>query len=219
RMMLSEQGLPTHGSVGWEIFDKTDALGQTSFVQNINKVRALEGELQRSIDSMSMVKNARVHLNIPDRTLFEQSDRPTTASVILSLRTGGKLPPQKVHAVQNFIASAVPGLTVDHISVVDDQMNPLATSSEGGDGGLSGAGADERKVSMEQAYRQKIMEIVENIAGPGAAKVTVSLDVDFNKVTQNEEKYDPDSKVLRSSTTSEEQNKSVTNEPQPGDAA
>src|SRR5579871_3625456 len=110
RMMLSEQGLPTHGSVGWEIFDKTDALGQTSFVQNINKVRATEGELQRTIDSMAMVKNARVHLNIPDRTLFEQNEKPTTASVVLSLRSG-KLPPGKVRAVQNFIASSVPGLT------------------------------------------------------------------------------------------------------------
>lgn len=212
RMMLSEQGLPTHGSVGWEIFDKTDALGQTSFVQNINKVRATEGELERSIDSLNMVKSARVHLNIPDKTLFQKDSTPPTATVVLQLRTH-PISPDKVRAVRNLVASAVAGMTVDHITVVDDQMRLLASGAESDNGSLGGAAADERQVAMEDSYRKKVLEIVQNIAGPDAAKVTVSLDVDFNKVTQSAETFDPDSKVLLSSTTIDDSSKNVTTDP------
>ena len=212
RMMLSEQNLPTRGSVGWEIFDKTDALGQTSFVQNINKVRALEGELARDISSLKMVKSARVRLNLPDKALFETDSHPPTASVVLQLG-GASMGPEKVRAVRNLIATAVPGLSVDHITVVDDQGRMLAAGAESEANGLGGGAADERQVAMEDSYRKKILEIVQNIAGPDAAKVTVSLDVDFNKVTQSEEKFDPDTKVLLSSTTVDDSSKNQNSEP------
>jgi flagellar M-ring protein FliF len=200
RMMLSEQNLPTRGSVGWEIFDKTDALGQTSFVQNINKVRALEGELARDISSLKMVKSARVRLNLPDKPLFDKDAHPPSAS-------------EKVRAVRNLIATAVPGMTVDHITVVDDQGRMLAAGAESDANGLGGAASDERQVAMEDSYRKKILEIVQNIAGPDAARVTVSLDVDFNKVTQSAETFDPDTKVLLSSSTVADSEKNQTNEP------
>lgn len=212
RMMLSEQNLPTRGSVGWEIFDKTDALGQTSFVQNINKVRALEGELARDISSLKMVKSARVRLNIPDRPLFDKDASPPTASVVLQLG-GAAMGPEKVRAVRNLIATAVPGLTVDRITVVDDQGRMLAAGAESDAGALGGAATDERKVAMEDSYRKKILEIVRNIAGPDAARVTVSLDVDFNKITQHAETFDPDTKVLLSSTTIDDSSKNQNSEP------
>ena len=85
RMMLSEQGLPTRGSVGWEIFDKSDALGETQFVLNIKKVRAMEGELERTIASYDMVQSARVHLSIPDRPLFQPNTEKPKASVVLKI--------------------------------------------------------------------------------------------------------------------------------------
>jgi flagellar M-ring protein FliF len=215
RMMLSEQGLPTRGSVGWEIFDKTEALGTTSFVQNINKVRALEGELARTIASLDMVKAARVHLNLPDRPLFQKDSQQPTASVVLSI-SGGQMSADKVRAVRNLVATSVPGLALNHITVVDDQGRMLAAGAESTDSnGLGGADSDERKVALEGSYRTKILEIVENIAGQGAARVQVSADVDFNRVTQSAETFDPDGRVLRSSSTVEDTSSNT--EMAPGD--
>lgn len=212
RMMLSEQNLPTRGSVGWEIFDKTDALGQTSFVQNINKVRALEGELARDISSLKMVKSARVRLNLPDKALFETDSHPPTASVVLQLGGAG-MGPEKVRAVRNLIATAVPNLTVDHITVVDDQGRMLAAGGETDANGGSNIASDERQVAMEDAYRKKVLEIVQNVAGPDAAKATVSLDIDFNKVTQSAETIDPDSKVVLSTNTIDDKENNATSDP------
>lgn len=202
RMMLSEQGLPTRGSVGWEIFDKTDALGETQFVQNIKKVRALEGELERTIGSLDMVKAAQVHLSIPDRPLFTRDQEKPKASVVLNV-TGNTMTSEKVRAIRNLVASSVPGLELGAVTVADTQGRTWAAGAESAAGGIGGAAVDERKASLEDSYRKKVLEVIENIAGPGAAKVTVNLDVDFNKVTESSEKYDPDSRVVRSSQTTE----------------
>lgn len=212
RMMLSEQGLPTRGSIGWEIFDKTDAFGATTFVQNVNKLRALEGELARSIGSLDMVKAARVHLVIPEQSLFKRDGNKPTASVILSL-TGNAMTPEKVRAIRNLVASSVPGLAVEAITVVDDQGRMLASGTDGGANGLSGGASDERLTSMEDGYRQKVIGIVENIAGQGAARVQVALDVDFNRVTQSSETYDPDGRVIRSQDTIEDSSQSTETDP------
>jgi len=202
RMMLSEQGLPTRGSVGWEIFDKTDALGETQFVQNIKKVRALEGELERTIGSLDMVKAAQVHLSLPERPLFTRDQEKPKASVVLNV-TGNTMTSEKVRAIRNLVASSVPGLELGAITVADTQGRTWAAGSENATGGIGGAAVDERKASLEDSYRKKVLEVIENIAGPGAAKVTVNLDVDFNKVTESSEKYDPDGRVVRSSSTTE----------------
>ena len=116
RMMLSEQGLPTRGSVGWEIFDKSDALGETQFVLNIKKLRAMEGELERSIASYDMVQSANVHLSVPERPLFQQNSDKPKAGVVLKL-SGNMLPPEKVRAIRNLVASQVPGLAVEAVTV------------------------------------------------------------------------------------------------------
>jgi flagellar M-ring protein FliF len=203
RMMLSEQGLPTRGSVGWEIFDKTDALGETQFVQNIKKVRALEGELERTIASLDMVKAAQVHLSIPDRPLFQRDAEKPKASVVLNI-TGNTMTTEKVRAIRNLVASAVPGLELGAVTIADTNGRTWAAGSENDIGGAGGANADERKAALEDSYRKKVLEVIENIAGPGAAKVTVNLEVDFNKITQSSEQYDPDNRVVLSSTTVED---------------
>jgi len=204
RMMLSEQGLPTRGSVGWEIFDKSDALGETQFVLNIKKLRAMEGELERSISSYDMVQSAKVHLSIPDKPLFQQNaDRPK-AGVVLKL-SGNAMSAEKVRAIRNLIASQVPGLAVEAVTITDHNGRLLAAASdESGSGVGGGSGADERRAAMEEGYRRKVLDVIENIAGPGAAKVTVSIDADFNRVTQSSETFDPDSRVARSETTTED---------------
>jgi flagellar M-ring protein FliF len=205
RMMLSEQGLPTRGSVGWEIFDKSDALGETQFVLNIKKVRAMEGELERSIASYDMVQSARVHLSIPDRPLFQQNSEKPKASVVLKI-TGSMMPTEKVRAIRNLVASQVPGLDVGAVTISSTDGRLLATATDANDPSGMGGGAtiDERRSAMEDSYRKKVLDVIENIAGPGAAKVTVSLEADFNKVTQSSESYNPDSRVVRSESTVED---------------
>jgi flagellar M-ring protein FliF len=217
RMLLAEQGLPSKGSVGWEIFDKQEVLGQTSFVQNINKVRALQGELERSINALDMVKASRVALAISDKPLFQRDAvTPPKASVTLQL-TGSQIAQSKVRAIQNIVAASVPGLSADHVTVVDDKGRMLASGGNSDDANGGGSASSERKVAMEEDLRQKVLDIVENITGQGAARVTVSMDVDFNRMTQTQEKFDPDSRVLRSSTTTEQSSNNTDSEP--GDTA
>ncbi len=215
RMMLSEQGLPTRGSVGWEIFDKSDALGETQFVLNIKKLRAMEGELERSIASYDLVQSAKVHLSIPEKPLFQANSERPKAAVVLKL-AGNMMPNEKVRAIRNLVASQVPGLDVNAVTVTSTDGRLLAAASDDGSTGMGGgAGTDERRSAMEDSYRKKVLDVIENIAGPGAAKVTVSIDADFNKVTQSSEKYDPESRVVRSETTVEDNENNQ--DMQPGD--
>lgn len=208
RMMLSEQGLPTRGSVGWEIFDKSDALGETQFVLNIKKLRAMEGELERSINAYDMVQSAKVHLSVPERPLFQQNADKPKAGVVLKL-TGNILAPEKVRAIRNLVASQVPGLAVESVTVTSTDGRLLAAATDDSGMGVGGGStSDERRAAMEESYRRKVLDVIENIAGPGAAKVTVSIEADFNKVTQSSETYDPDSRVVRSSTTVEDSSNS-----------
>lgn len=201
RMMLSEQGLPTRGSVGWEIFDKSDALGETQFVLNIKKLRAMEGELERSISAYDMVQSAKVHLSIPDKPLFQQNSDKPKAAVVLKL-SGNMMPAEKVRAIRNLIASQVPGLSVEAVTVTSTDGRLLAAASDASGSTVGGGtNADERRFSMEESYRKKVLDVIENIAGPGAAKVTVSIDADFNRVTQSSETIDPESRTAESTTT------------------
>jgi flagellar M-ring protein FliF len=118
RMKLAESGLPKGGGVGYEIFDKTDALGTTSFVQNINRLRALEGELSRTIKAIDRIQDARVHLVLPDRPLFSREAPQPSASIVLRVRGG--LEPQQIRAIRHLVASAVNGLKPQRVSIVDE---------------------------------------------------------------------------------------------------
>jgi flagellar M-ring protein FliF len=144
RMKLAESGLPKGGGVGYEIFDKSDALGSTTFVQNINHLRALEGELSRTIGSLDRVQAARVHLVLPDRPLFSRDKTDASASIVLKVR--GTLEPQQVRAIRHLVATAVSGLKPERISVVDETGKLLADGATPNDP-LAGAGADERKAA------------------------------------------------------------------------
>ncbi|MEQ1610723.1 MAG: flagellar basal-body MS-ring/collar protein FliF [Hyphomonadaceae bacterium] len=211
RMMLSEQGLPTRGSIGWEIFDKSDALGETQFVLNIKQLRAMEGELERTISAYDMVQSARVHLSVPDRALFQKTSEKPKASVVLKV-TGNMMSPEKIRAIRNIVASQVPGLAVSAVTVssTDGRLLAAATDENDPTGASTGGGtsSDERRSALEESYRKKVLDVIENIAGPGAAKVTVSIEADFNKVTQSSETYNPDSRVVRSETTVEDSSSS-----------
>jgi flagellar M-ring protein FliF len=201
RMKLAESGLPKGGNVGYEIFDKSDTLGATSFVQNINQLRALEGELVRTIKAIDRVQAARVHLVIPERPLFARDKVEPSASIVLRVR--GALEPAQVRAIRHLVASAVSGLKPQRISVVDESGRLLADGMGSSDP-TSEIGSEERRVAFEQRLKEQIESIVSSVVGPGRARVQLSADFDFNRITETFDKFDPEGRVLRSSQTREE---------------
>jgi flagellar M-ring protein FliF len=201
RMKLAEGGLPKGGGVGYEIFDKTDVLGATNFVQNINHLRALEGELVRTIRALDRVQAARVHLVLPERQLFSRDRPEPSASIVLKVR--GQLEPQQVRAIRHLVASAVNGLKPQRVSVVDESGRLLADGSAEDSAGIS-AQADERKIAFERRLREQVEAIVSSVVGQGRSHVQLTADFDFNRITQTSDRFDPDSKVVRSSQNREE---------------
>jgi flagellar M-ring protein FliF len=206
RMSLAGEGLPKGGGIGYEIFDKSDALGTTSFVQNINNLRALEGEPARTIRGIDSVVAARVHLVLPERPLFSRDKVEPSASIVLKVH--GTLEPQQVRAIRHLVASAVNGLKPQRVSIVDEAGHLLADGN--GDDGVGEISGDERRSAFEKRLREQIDAIVTSVVGPGRARTQVSADFDFNRVTQTSDKYDPEGRVVRSSQTREET--SATNE-------
>src|SRR5882672_8619396 len=142
RMKLAESNLPKGGGVGYEIFDKSDALGATSFIQNINHLRALEGELARTIRGIDRVQAARVHLVLPDRPLFARDKAEATASIVLKVR--GTLENQQVRAIRHLVATAVNGMKPERVSVIDETGKLLADGASQSDA-QGGGSTDERK--------------------------------------------------------------------------
>jgi flagellar M-ring protein FliF len=201
RMRLAESGLPRGGAVGYEIFDKSDTLGTTSFVQNVNHLRALEGELARTIRSLDRVGAARVHLVIPERQLFQRDRQDPSASIVLRVKS--QLEQQQVRAIRHLVATAVRGLKPERVSIVDEQGRLLA-DGVGAQAGMSPL-LDERNFSYEQRIKQQLESVVSSIVGPGRARVTVAAEMDYTRVQQTSDRYDPESRVVRSTQSREEQ--------------
>ncbi|MDX3808825.1 MAG: flagellar basal-body MS-ring/collar protein FliF [Bosea sp. (in: a-proteobacteria)] len=196
RLDLASKGIPAGGGVGYEIFDKGDAFSSTSFVQNINHLRALEGELSRTIRSISRVQAARVHLVIPERRLFERDREPPRASIALKL--AGDLDAAQVRAVRHLVASAVDGLKPERVSIVDERGRLLADGARD-EQNLLGLGLDERQTAIEKRIKSQVEDIVAGVVGYGRARVQVSAMLDANRVESRSESFDPESRVVRSS--------------------
>jgi len=207
RMQMAEQGLPSGGSVGYELFDTMDALGTTNFVQNINLVRALEGELSRTVKAIEGVQNARVHLVMPQREMFSREMQEPTASVYIKMRTG-RLAENQVNAIQHLIAAAVPKLRPTNISIVDERGTLLSRSFENDDQMIV-AQQDEARTKLERKLSTSIVTLVESSLGPGKVRAEVRAEMDFDKVVTNEETYNPDQQVPRSTVTVTEANSSL----------
>ncbi|MGE0409451.1 MAG: flagellar basal-body MS-ring/collar protein FliF [Amphiplicatus sp.] len=204
KLRFAADGVVMNGGVGYEIFDKDDAFGATSFQQNINRLRALEGELARTIASISGVRAARVHLVLPERELFQRDKRPATASIVIDAPAG--LDARAVRAIINLAASAVPELTPSRVTVLDSAGELLASGADD-----VGAGAEERVAASEARIRRTVEDIVGRIVGPENLRVQVAAELDFARVTENAQIIDPDSQTVLSSTTVEESSDS--NEP------
>lgn len=200
RMDLAGAGLPAGGGVGYEIFDNQDALGVTSFQQNVNRLRALEGELSRTIRALDRIDQARVHLVIPERKLFADAAAVPTASIVIRAR-GGSITPEQVQAIQHLVASAVEGLSPQRVSVVDEKGQLLAGGEGDGTSAAVQSAMAEREANYEERVRRQVEGIVASIVGPGRTRVEVAADLDLNRRTRESVKYDPDGQVVRSTQT------------------
>lgn len=203
RMLLAQAGLPNGGSLGYELFDKQSGFGTTNAVQNINAMRALEGELARTISSLDPVRSARVHLVLPQRELFARESRPASASVALGLRPGKRIEPEQVAAIQSLVASAVPELKMEEVSIIDQNGNLLARGGQSTEDQAT-AKAEELRLKQEQHLSQTIEDLVGRSVGYGKVRATVSAELNFNKVNTAEESYNPEQQVARSTQNVEE---------------
>ena len=200
RMTLAGKGLPAGGTVGYEIFDNADSLGTTSFVQNINHLRALEGELARTIRAIEGIEAARVHLVLPERELFSRDRREPTASIVLKV-SRNSLATQQVKAIQYLVSSAVDGLAPGRVSIVDERGTLLASGAGDDAQSMLTSSVDERRTNYETRMRTHLENILQRVVGTGKARVEVAAQMDYNRVTQTSDTFDPASQVVRSTQT------------------
>ena len=202
RLQLATQGIPRGGGVGFEIFDRT-SIGMSEFVQKLNYRRALQGELARTIAQMPEVERARVHLAMPERRLFASEQEKARASIIVTLRGGQQLSPSQVQGVIHLVSSSVEGLQSRDVTVVDGHGRLLSATVTDETAGLTNTQLDYQR-SIEKDIETRIQTMLERIVGPNKAVVRVSSVVDFRKVETTEERYDPNSQVVRSEQRGQE---------------
>lgn len=198
-------------NVGYELFDKSDTMGSTNFVQNVNLVRALEGELARTIRSVDNIRSARVHLVMPKRELFSREEQTPSASVIVKTKEGA-LSLQNIQSIQKLVAAAVPKLDVKNVAIVDSNGNLLTEFNEEQNDIIKNANKDKMRIDQERKMAQKIQQLLEKTLGAGKVQAQVNIEMDFDEVVTNEEIYDPDSQVVRSTATISEQGVSTSND-------
>ncbi len=204
RLELTSAGLPKGGSKGFELFDKT-TLGATAKMEEMMGIRAIQGELERTIMSIEAVRNARVHIVKPERSAFVKRDVLPTAAVLLRIKSGMELTPAQVKGIVHLVAGSVERLTPENVTVMDSRGN-LLTDKKSGETAASGADMDrlEYQRSIEASYSKRIESMLGEILGPGRAVARVTADLDFNKFEKEEESYDPAGTVTRSERSLEE---------------
>lgn len=200
RLQIAEKGLPSSGSVlGYELFDKSQPLGTTNFVLNINQMRALEGELARTIGSLEQIEAARVHLVLPKRELFTREQVEPSASVALKLKGSADLGKQEVASIKHLVATAVPGLKAEHITIIDSRGNLLAKGGAAdNDTMIFSEESEGYRVNYESRLRSTIERLLEQSLGAGKVKAEVNAEIDFDRIVHNMEKFDPEGQVVRS---------------------
>ena len=204
RLSLANQGLPSSGSIGYEIFDDKDTLGTTNFVQNVNLVRALEGELARTIRTLGPVRSVRVHLVLPRRELFSRQRQQPSASITLKIAGAGGLTKDQIAAIQHLTASAVPGLVPNRVSIINTQGKLLARGFEDDPATELAAKAMERRRNFEMRMARTIEGLLEKVVGFGKVQAEVRAEMDFDRISTTDEKFDPDGQVVRSTQSVEE---------------
>lgn len=213
RMLIAQKGLPSKGSVvGYEIFDDGEGLGTSHFMQNVKMLRALEGELSRTIGAFANIESARVHLVLPKRELFARQTNEPKASVLLKMRGNNKLSKEQINAITHLVSTAVPGLDPDKITIVDSKGNSLKLGSSAKDSDNNIVSSfDDYKLAVETRLSNVIEDLLERSVGVGKVKAEVSAEINFDKTITNAEIYDPEGQVIRSTQTTTESESSDDN--------
>lgn len=211
RLALAERGLPSKVDIGNEIFDREQGIGTSTFIQEVNRKRAMEGELARSIASLDTVHGARVHLVLPERKLFSREEGKARASVVLRMRGSYRLDRDQVAAVQHLVSSSVPDLEPDMVSIIDERGVLLAMGSDSSDSSANKVEA--MRIEYENRLKLSVEELLQSTVGFGKVRAEVSVEMDLAQVQIEEKIFDPDGGALRSAETVEENNSAINLEP------
>jgi len=203
RISLASEGVPKGGVVGLEIFEVTN-LGSTTFQERVKFLRAIQGELERTISSIDAVNSARVHITQPERTVFARRGGEATASVLLRLRAGGELDQRQVKGIANLVAGSVEGLSLENVTIVDVNGNLLTTAEEDKEGLMLEATRLQYQREIERGYVQRVEQMLSRVLGPGKVVARVTADMDFSMNEREEESFDSGGGVVRSERTVEE---------------
>ncbi|MFH1034942.1 MAG: flagellar basal-body MS-ring/collar protein FliF [Pseudomonadota bacterium] len=199
RLALAGEGMPRGQGIGFEVFNKVD-MGTTDFVQKINYQRALQGELARTIASFGEVEEARVHIVMPRDSLFVEEEKKPSAGVVVRLAAGRVLSPSQISGIVHLVASAVPDLTDDRVTVVDTKGNLIyrkQADTPDFAAGLTASQMDYQR-NYEKAMRGKVQSMLEEVLGPGKAVVRVAADMDFTRTNITQDLFDPEAVAIRS---------------------
>jgi flagellar M-ring protein FliF len=202
RLRVASQGLPIGGGVGFEVFDRTN-LGVSDFTQRLNYQRALQGELARTIAQLRGVERARVHLVLPQPSLFAERERPSTASVFLKLGPGSRLSGEQVRGIVHLVASSVEGLATERVTVIDTAGRVLLAGGDAGPGSALSPRRLELKTAVEEGLERRVQTLLDSVLGPGQAVTRVSAQINFDQIERTEERFDPNPIVRQESRTVE----------------
>jgi flagellar M-ring protein FliF len=212
RIDLATQGLPNGGGIGFELFDNLK-LGMTEFAQTVNYQRALQGELVRTINGLSEVESSRVHLVMPEKSLFIEDEHPASASVILKLKGGRFLTKDQVQGIVNLVSSSVSQLPPEKVTVVDSNGKLLAGHEDPNDVGSISNDQLDFQARVERGIETRVTTMLENVLGKEKAIVRVAAELDFIRQEKTEELYLPDNQVVRSEQNYNEASNRATNGP------
>jgi flagellar M-ring protein FliF len=217
RLQLAAQGLPQGGGVGFEIFDKTN-FGTSDFVQKLNFRRAIQGELSRTIQSLSEIESCRVHLAVPERSVFVEKESKPSASVMVKLKPGRTLAQNQVQGIVHLVSSSVEGLSPEEVTVIDNRGGMLTRPTQDGSANLNNNQLELQR-SYEKEIESRVVNILEPITGRNRVRAKVFALLDFTKTEKTEEKFDPNGQVARSEQKNQEKSLGATPGGVPGSAS
>jgi len=208
RMAMAREGLPRKSGIGYELFDKTN-IGMTDFVMKMNSKRALEGEIQRTIEGLEEVKSARVHIVIPEPTIFLDNQKEAKASIVIKCSPGKEISREQIRGISFLVSSSVDGLKPEQISIVDYNGKLLSDPFGGDEGAMASSRNMELQQNAEKYLEQKANQLLTNVLGPSKAFVKIACDLDFDKIERTLEQYNPESRVIRSEERIDENKKNA----------
>lgn len=209
RLTLASEGIPQGGGVGFEIFDRKN-FGMTEFVQKLNYQRALQGELSRTIAQLTGVEQARVHLVIPEKSLFKDNEKPATASIVLKMKSNRALKDSEVQGVVHLVSASIEGMDPEHVTVLDSRGKILSKGGSSDPTTRMTSAMQETQRNYEKNVEERIQSLLDRIVGGGKSVARVTAAFDFKQVERIEEKFDPESIAVRSEQRTEEKGSSTT---------